>query len=358
MQTYATFDKDAEGLLSRLNFIKAVAEADLPIVTNNKRVSYYNVPAAFDIETSSFYIDGEKKACMYVWQFGILNWVTYGRTWEEFDKFMSVLSTVLGLDSELRLVVYIHNFAYEFQWMRKRVHWDKLFFLDKRKPVYGISGGYEYRCSLKLSGKSLAKVASDLQKYPCQKKVGDLDYSLVRTYKTPLAQKEWGYCEADIRVLLAYIQEKIEADGDITQIPLTNTGYVRNYCRKACFKRWKRYKGLMSELILTPEEYSQLKQVFAGGFTHANAHYSRRIVKHVGSFRLYELVSIRYDFGEVPNVESKTCRGNKLGRGAVHVSEHILLHVRRYIEQFDAEGGHGSPNFRIEVNQRGGRSKG
>jgi len=310
MSSFATFDKDAEGLLSRLNFLKAVAEADLPIVTNNKKVSYYNVPAAFDIETSSFYIDGEKKACMYVWQFGILNWVTYGRTWEEFDKFMSVLSTILQLNEDLRLVVYVHNFAYEFQWMRKRIHWDKLFFLDKRKPVYGISGGFEYRCSLKLSGKSLAAVGRDLQKYHIEKRVGDLDYSLIRTYKTPLTKEEWGYCEADIRVLLAYIQEKIESDGDITLIPLTNTGYVRNYCRKACFKRWKRYKNLMSELILTPEEYEQLKRLFAGGFTHANAHYSRRVVEHVGSFRLYIIVPVCDVEREVPNVERKACRIN------------------------------------------------
>lgn len=310
MSSFATFDKDAEGLLSRLNFLKAVAEADLPIVTNNKKVSYYNVPAAFDIETSSFYIDGEKKACMYVWQFGILNWVTYGRTWEEFDKFMSVLSTILQLNEDLRLVVYVHNFAYEFQWMRKRIHWDKLFFLDKRKPVYGISGGFEYRCSLKLSGKSLAAVGKDLQKYHIEKKVGDLDYSLIRTYKTPLTKEEWGYCEADIRVLLAYIQEKIEADGDITLIPLTNTGYVRNYCRKACFKRWKRYKNLMSELILTPEEYEQLKRVFAGGFTHANAHYSRRVVEHVGSFRLYVIIPVRDVERKIPDVGSKTRRIN------------------------------------------------
>lgn len=320
MLNYATFDKDAEGLLSRLNFIKAIAEADLPIVTNNKKISYYNVPAAFDIETSSFYIDGEKKACMYVWQFGILNWVTYGRTWEEFDTFMSVLSTVLQLNEDLRLVVYVHNFAYEFQWMRKRIHWDKLFFLDKRKPVYGISGGFEYRCSLKLSGKSLAKVGQDLQKYHVQKKVGDLDYSLIRTYKTPLTQEEWGYCEADIRVLLAYIQEKIEADGDITLIPLTNTGYVRNYCRKACFKRWKRYKGLMSELILTPEEYSQLKRVFSGGFTHANAHYSRRVAVHVGSFRLYIIIPVCDDFREVPNVESKAGGEDRVRRRTVRIS--------------------------------------
>ena len=292
----------------------------MPQVSTNKNIHYYNVPAAFDIEVSSFYQDDEKKACMYVWQFGILNWVTYGRTWDEYKKFMSVLSTVLDLSNERRLVVYIHNFSYEFQFMRKRFEWDKVFFLEERKPVYAITGGIEYRCSLKLSGKSLAKVGQDLQKYHIQKRVGDLDYSLIRTYKTPLTQEEWGYCEADIRVLLAYIQEKIEADGDITLIPLTNTGYVRNYCRKACFKRWKRYKGLMSELVLTPEEYSQLKRVFAGGFTHANAHYSRRVVVHVGSFRLYELIPIRYDLGEVSNVKGNTGGEDRVRRRTVRVS--------------------------------------
>lgn len=298
-----------EGLTSRLDFLAKIAETEFPTVTNNKKITYYNVPAAFDIETSSFYIDGEKKACMYVWQFGIFNWVTYGRTWEEFDRFMSVLSNILGLDSDTRLVIYVHNFAYEFQWMRKRVHWDKLFFLDKRKPVYGISGGYEYRCSLKLSGKSLANLAKDLQKYPCRKKVGDLDYSLIRTSKTPLTSKELGYCEADIRVILAYIQEKIESDGDITLIPLTNTGYVRNYCRKACFKRWKRYKHLMSELILTPEEYEQLKRAFAGGFTHASARHSRRVRVCVGSFDFtssypYVMLSEKFPMSKASLVDS------------------------------------------------------
>ena len=47
---------------------------------------YYNIPCAFDIEVSSFYYNGEKRACMYIWQFGILNWVTYGRTWEEYKN--------------------------------------------------------------------------------------------------------------------------------------------------------------------------------------------------------------------------------------------------------------------------------
>lgn len=272
------------GMLSQLDFIEKVSSAHLPLVKTNKKISYYNVPAGFDIEVSSFYQDGEKKACMYVWQFGILNWVTYGRTWEEYKSFIRVLSTRLGLNDDKRLCVYIHNFAYEFQFMRKHFEWQKLFFLEERKPVYGITNGIEYRCSLKLSSKSLAKVGQDLQKYHIEKKVGDLDYSLVRTSETPLTEEELGYCEADIRVILAYIQEKIETDGDITKIPLTNTGYVRNYCRKECFKRYKRYKGLMSVLTLDGDEYSQLKRAFAGGFTHASAPYSGQKLLRVGSF--------------------------------------------------------------------------
>lgn len=284
MTASASIFSPEEGLLSRIDFLRKISEANLPTVVTNKQITYYNVPAAFDIEVSSFYQEDKKCACMYVWQFGLLNWVTCGRTWVEFEVFMQALSEVLGLSEKMRLVVYIHNFSYEFQFMRKRVQWDKLFFLDNRKPVYGISGGVEYRCSLKLSSKSLRKVGDDLQKYKCEKKVGDLNYSLIRTSKTPLTEKEWGYCEADIRVLLAYIQEKIENDGDISRIPLTNTGYVRNYCRKACFKRWDRYKNLMKTLILTPEEYSQLKRGFGGGFTHASAWYSRRVLSNVGSF--------------------------------------------------------------------------
>ena len=276
------------GMITNTEFLRKISVADLPITTDNKRVSYYNVPAAFDIEVSSFYSRKEKHACMYIWQFGILNWVTYGRTWDEFIGFMNLLSDVLGLSEDLKLVVYVHNLAYEWQFMRKIVKWDKVFLLEDRKPVYAIWGGYEFKCSLKLSSKSLAKVGEDLIKYKEHKHVGDMDYQLKRFHSTPLTEEELGYCEADIRVLLAYIQEKIESDGSICYIPLTNTGYVRNYCRKECFKRYKSYRRLMEELTLEPDEYAQLKRGFAGGFTHASAKYvakgKSKPLEDVGSF--------------------------------------------------------------------------
>lgn len=278
------------GLLSQSDFLFKVNELldDSWIVRDNKKVEYYNVPAGFDIETTSFY-QGEKKsenkrAIMYIWQFGIYNYVTTGRTWNELINLLKVLGKILALDTNRRLVVYVHNLPYEFQFVRKHLEWEEVFILSERKPAYGTSNGIEFRCSLKLAGgKSLDNVAKDLQKYKVEKAVGNLDYELIRTPLTPLTEKELLYCENDIRVILCYIQEKIEQDGDITRIPLTNTGYVRNYCRKECYSRWKPYRRIMENLTIESNEYSQLKRAFQGGFTHANAHYVGQVLKQIGS---------------------------------------------------------------------------
>ena len=270
------------GLISNLEFLQNLGTYE--VINTNKNIGYVNIPAAFDIETSSFYLNGEKNSTMYIWMFGIDNMVTYGRTWTEFETFIHVLEKVMGLNFDTRLVVYVHNLAYEFQFMRKHLEWNEVFLLEERKPVYAHTDGIEFRCSLKLSGgKSLAKVGEDLHKYKVEKKVGDLDYTKIRHSKTRLTEKELGYCENDIRVLLSYIREKIETDGDITKIPLTNTGYVRNYCRKSCYNRWKNYRRLMDRLTIEPDEYKQLKRAFQGGFTHANAYYVNQIILNVGS---------------------------------------------------------------------------
>ena len=278
------------GLLSQTEFLIKVNEllSSEWLVRDNKRVEYYNVPAGFDIEVSSFY-QGEKKpenkrGIMYIWQFGIFNLVTTGRTWKEFEVLISMVQKILSLDENRRLVVYVHNLPYEFQFIRKHFDWEEVFILTERKPVYATTGGIEFRCSLKLAGgKALANVAKDLQKYKVEKAVGNLDYEQIRTPLTPLTEKELLYCENDIRVILCYIKEKIEQDGDITKIPLTNTGYVRNYCRKECYSRWKHYRKVMESLTLEADEYSQLKRAFQGGFTHANAHYVGKVLDKVGS---------------------------------------------------------------------------
>ena len=231
---------------------------------------------------------------MYIWTLGINGVVTFGRSWAEFAATVERLSEELELSKTRRLIIYVHNLSFEFQFFRKWFEWEDVFSIDERKPLYArTKTGIEFRCSYLLSGYGLATLGEQLRKYPIRKMVGDLDYSLPRHFATDLTPEELKYCENDVRVVMAYIQERIENDGDISRVPLTKTGYVRQYCRNACMYdgshsknvfKYMQYRRLMTALQLTPDEYRALKRAFQGGFTHANAFYSGKIVENVGSY--------------------------------------------------------------------------
>lgn len=274
-------------------------DLDIGIVKTNKKVNYLNIPCAFDIETTSTIINGEKFAFSYIWQFGIgLNNVYYGRTWGELLDFLADIQDYLKLNESNRLVIYVHNLGYEFQFMRKYFNWVNIFAIDERKPVKAICDlGIEFRDSYILSGYSLANTAKNLTKHKIEKMVGDLDYSLIRHTKTPLTDAELKYCENDILVILAYIDEQIEQYKDITKIPLTNTGRVRSYVRNNCYYdntnhrksnkgKYTRYRKIMSDLTIDIKSYIQLKAAFMGGFTHSNPYYTGITLENVGSIDL------------------------------------------------------------------------
>ena len=266
---------------------------ELPTIKSNKKLIYYNVPASFDIETTSFMNGKEKQAIMYEWTLGINGLVMIGRTWGEFESVLDIIVEKLELTEKKRLILYVHNLSFEFQFMRKHFTWANVFALSIRTPVYAVTdAGIEFRCSYILSGYSLAKLGEHLRLYPVQKLVGDLDYTLTRHSETVMTDAELSYCVNDVKVVMSYIQETIEQDGDITQIPLTKTGYVRKYCRQACLgtaskkdklKAWK-YRSIVKNLTLDPEEYKQLKRAFQGGFTHANAFASGKILENITSY--------------------------------------------------------------------------
>lgn len=273
----------------------------LETVSLNTKERFYNIPCSFDIETTSFFRttgndeELEKVAIMYVWAFGIGGLVVIGRTWEEFTTMLSEVSKRLDLDRETRLLCYVHNLSFDFSFLHPWLKFSKIFAISNRKPVYALTTlGIEFRCSYLLSGKSLEKLGNDLRKYKIAKLTGDLDYNLERHQETPLTEKEIAYISHDVLVVMAYIQETIEREGDITKIPLTKTGYVRRFCRNACFyeegkphnrsvKRLE-YLKIMSRLMVTKNEYHQLKRAFQGGFTHANPFYSGIVVENVTSF--------------------------------------------------------------------------
>lgn len=282
-----------------------------------RRRYYYNKPCAFDIETTSTIINGTKCAFMYVWMLGIDGYCIVGRTWEEFIWCINKMCEYCGLDENILLPIYVHNLSYEMQFIKDKFTWKYILALDERKPIYcRASCGIEFRCSYRLSGYNLEKVGENLHKYHIEKLVGELDYSKIRHSETPLTKEELAYCVHDVLVVMAYIQECIEQEGCVNNIPSTKTGYVRRYVKRECIGTSKhrnhRYRNMIRYLNLEPEEYLQLRDCFQGGFTHASPIFSGMVVKDVDSYDFtssYPAVMLSEEFpmssSEIVNIRSK-----------------------------------------------------
>ena len=179
--------------------------------------------------------DNTKRSIMYVWQLAINGTVIIGRTWDEFIQLLTQISNHFELDESKRMIIFVHNLAFEFQFLQHLFQWNKVFAVSTRKPIYALSEmGFEFRCSYILSNLSLENVGESLHKYKVSKAVGDLNYDRIRHYQTPLTKQEYHYIVNDVLVVSAYIKEAIEDAGDISKLPLTATGYCRNYVRKNC----------------------------------------------------------------------------------------------------------------------------
>lgn len=251
------------------------------MVRDIHRQPFYNVPAAFDTESSSFYDGGEKRSCMYAWMFtaddnGV---VCLGRTWDEYVTLMDALAYY----GDTAIVpIYVHNLQWDFQFIRRWSAWERVFAISNRRPVYARTNtGVEYRCSYILTNYALDTVAKNLHRHSFRKMIGDLDYDLIRHSGTPLTDAEIGYCVHDVLIVCAHIAEQIDENGNICGIPLTATGYVRRYVKRMCLRdpdvpkkqdrTAARYRDSIRDLTLTADEYAALKRAYAGGYTHASA---------------------------------------------------------------------------------------
>ena len=245
-----------------------------------------NEAISFDIEVTSTYYNKEKIAFMYVWMLDIFDCTIIGRTWQEFVDTMNAISGYFNLKGiKRRLICYVHNLSYEFSFIRKWFKWIKVFSLSRRKPLYALTtSGIEFRCSYRLSGYKLEKIGEQMG---IEKLTSDFDYTKIRHSKTPLTAKEYQYCIHDVKIVTAYIKQKISEENDnISEIPLTKTGYIRRYVRNHTLRGNNRcfYKNAISALTLEPEEYEMAKRAFAGGFTHASFLHASKKMHDVRSF--------------------------------------------------------------------------
>ena len=298
-----------------------------PNIKGNRK--YYDTNIyTFDIETSSYYIlDGKvypaikyddlsdkekqraiKRSHMYIWMFGINDIVYYGRTWDELKLFLKRLDDHIGD----RKYVFIHNLAFEFQYLKSNFHFDDVSARKSHKVITAIMRDYNIvlKCSYMMSNVAL-KYLPKMFDLPVEKKVGDLDYSLIRNPNTPMSEVELGYCEYDCLVLYHYILKELEVYEDVKHIPTTNTGKVRRELQDLVRTNFK-YRRIVNRAINTnPIIYNRLCEAFLGGYTHANWIYADEVLEDVDSYDIassypYVLVSQKY-----PNSEFKPCKIKK-----------------------------------------------
>ena len=285
------------GCLVNYNSTKAIVKAynqeDFPyyrIKKSNPLIQptkcYIEHLMTFDIETSTIEkTDGSFEGYMYHWQVCIDGFVCFGRTWKEFLTFLRKMNRALkNYNEQHKLICYIHNFSYEFQFLYSWIKLTNVFAIDKRKPLKAISKDFniEFRCSYLLSNMNLKKFIENTPNAHYFKGSGDLDYKKVFTPKSILTMSELGYCYNDVMGLYEAIIYLLRED-TLTTIPLTSTGYVRRECRNNMRKNKKNRKQFL-DLKLDDKLYQLCKDSFRGGNTASNRYKTNFINYDVSSY--------------------------------------------------------------------------
>ena len=255
-----------------------------PLIQPTKR--YIEHLMTFDIETSTIEkTNGTFEGYMYQWQVCIDGYVCFGRTWKEFLTFLRKMNRALkNYDEKHKLLCYIHNFSYEFQFLYSWIKLTEVFAIDKRKPLKAVSKDFniEFRCSYLLSNMNLKKFIENTPDAHYFKGVGDLDYNKVYTPQTELTMSELGYCFNDVMGLYEAIIYLLKEDTLVT-IPLTSTGYVRRECRNNMRKNKKNRKQFL-DLKIDNKLYQLCKEAFRGGNTASNRYKTNFINYDVSSY--------------------------------------------------------------------------
>lgn len=239
----------------------------------------------FDIETTSAFLfpDGRlemfdknksakeyktavKVGLCYLWKCAINYNIFTGRTLESFAVFLDDLREVLDYN---KAILYVHNLSFETAFLMNVLEGIEVFARKKRKPIYFRWQELEFRCSYMLTRLSLKKWAEG-KNLAHQKKVGDLDYNVMRTPLTIITDIEDGYADADVLVMVDGLQEYKERFDHVYNIPITQTGIVRREFNSLMHDE-HRYQLKMKSLVPnTLPEYEELVHIFGGGLTRAN----------------------------------------------------------------------------------------
>lgn len=249
-----------------------------------------------------------KTANLCVWMFAVAGFRIFGRTWDQYKKFIHWFEHEFCIPKLAKLRVGVHNFGYEFSFMHRIFDLQNVFSLKSQKPVRASDGFIEYFDTLALSGCSLAML--DLTKHKVDKLKGDWDYDKIRHHRTPLTGRELGYCDNDVKKPSAWLAEKMENTGhNIATLPMTATGFVREDLLNRMRKDRKAF-DYVHNLKLTWNDYRLAKEAFRGGDTEAGCKWANKKIEgklvaayDIGSAHPFQIISQKFPMGRFKKYE-------------------------------------------------------
>ena len=177
-----------------------------------------------------------------------------------------------------KVCIFVHNLSYEFQFIKDFFEWTNIVATSNRKIISAETEHLIFRCSYMLSNMSLEKFLQN-EGVPEEFQKDKMDYLKVRYPWSEISKEDYIYCRNDVVGLHLALQNRISEcfRGDINNLPLTSTGYVRKDCRKAMQQNSaNRYRFKKDAMDL--ETFEMCHEAFRGGNTHTNKMYANKVV--------------------------------------------------------------------------------
>lgn len=256
-----------------------------------------------DTETSWNHDEENPVGWIYQWALTYQGTVVFGRkpselihTLKEIQRVNQIGEYAITEAGTLchKIDVFVHNLSYDYayigDWLRQSfgavyrsgMPSQSMLAIAPHSLITYESAGFRFKCSFKLTHKSLAQWGKDMNT-PHRKLVDTVNYEAIHYQDSELTFTDWKYMFYDVIVLDECIRTQLRVyNDDLISVPLTVTGYVRREVKNEYLKEKKnRYAFLNRRLSF--ENYIMCKDEFAGGLTHGNRHYASKTIR-VGSY--------------------------------------------------------------------------
>lgn len=218
----------------------------------------------------------------------------YGNHVSDLVDTIDRIADTLHADKEHLIRFYVHNFPYDYMFIRNHIirKWgppDRSLAAKTHRYIFMTwsSLGIEFRDSEILTQRSLERLCQDMG--TTEKAVGTWDYKKFRTPDSERSEKEIKYVCTDTISLCKALRKYISDRGyTVANVPLTNTGFIRNRAR-AESRKDKKWRNKFLSMRLDLKQYKQLLDAYHGGYTHANRYYVNKIITE--SMQCYDFVS-------------------------------------------------------------------